>query len=129
MESNYRVRKGKQSPTYLGHNIANRNAVFKRMKVQAKIRDLEFNLTREFVYCETQKTCFYCSEPPSNRSVRSSRKEVYFYNGLDRIDSSLGYTETNVVPCCYSCNRAKSDLSQSEFYALVEAIYKTRIAA
>lgn len=30
-------------------------------------------------------------------------------SGLDRLDSSKGYTPDNVTPCCRDCNVAKSD--------------------
>ena len=30
-------------------------------------------------------------------------------HGLDRKDSDLGYTFDNCVPCCWDCNRVKSD--------------------
>jgi 5-methylcytosine-specific restriction endonuclease McrA len=36
---------------------------------------------------------------------------------LDRADSTLGYIPTNVVPCCKVCNRAKSDMTRSDFQA------------
>ena len=29
--------------------------------------------------------------------------------GIDRVDSSLGYTADNTVPCCYTCNAMKLD--------------------
>ena len=35
----------------------------------------------------------------------------------DRVDSSLGYTVSNCVPCCKYCNQAKNDRSVSEFLA------------
>ena len=43
---------------------------------------------------------------------------VYFkvyHSGVDRIDSSKGYTKDNVVPCCGKCNRMKGDLPQDKW--------------
>lgn len=37
------------------------------------------------------------------------------YNGLDRVDSNLGYVAGNVVPCCRWCNQAKSSRPVGEF--------------
>ena len=37
--------------------------------------------------------------------------------GIDRIDSRIGYTPGNVVPCCWTHNRMKSNLTQREFKA------------
>lgn len=44
------------------------------------------------------------------------------YSGLDRIDSSLGYTYGNVVPCCGECNGMKSNHSLDQFFVLLERI-------
>ena len=39
----------------------------------------------------------------------------YTYNGIDRLDNSLGYTLDNVVASCWDCNRAKQDLTVGDF--------------
>jgi len=36
-------------------------------------------------------------------------------NGLDRVDSSKGYTIDNVVPCCPLCNTMKLDKTREQF--------------
>jgi hypothetical protein len=46
--------------------------------------------------------------------------------GLDRIDSSKGYSIENVRPCCKLCNQAKNNLTEVEFLNLVTTIYKKR---
>jgi hypothetical protein len=79
----------------------------------------------------SQQPCHYCGELPSNCFNKYLNKEgeltnekvslewakqAYFtYNGLDRVDSSVTHLENNVVPCCIKCNRAKRDMSISEF--------------
>ena len=47
------------------------------------------------------KNCFYC-----NDNVKI---------GIDRVDSSKGYTIDNVVPCCSKCNWMKGVLSKEDF--------------
>lgn len=42
--------------------------------------------------------------------------------GLDRVDSSKGYEESNIVPCCKVCNRIKWTLSQEEFIQHIHKI-------
>ena len=42
--------------------------------------------------------------------------------GIDRVDSALGYTLKNSVPCCTRCNKAKSDLSRTSFLEMCERI-------
>jgi len=60
--------------------------------------------------------CAYCGVPPltGRASTTPSRKKVPL-NGLDRVDSKLGYTLSNVVPCCKHCNKAKLDRTREEF--------------
>lgn len=45
-------------------------------------------------------------------------------NGIDRIDSSIGYIESNVVPCCKYCNTAKNTMSINDFLNWVKRVYE-----
>ena len=74
--------------------------------------------------------CFYCGSPPRQtildgqfKGVRTSDKSITV-NGIDRIDSSVGYVDGNVVTCCKYCNTAKSSLTQDEFKLLISNIYR-----
>jgi hypothetical protein len=40
-----------------------------------------------------------------------------FFSGIDRVDSSIGYTEENTVPCCSPCNTLKGSGTRAEFEA------------
>lgn len=81
--------------------------------------DIEFN---EFISI-TQKKCFYCESSPSNKICHRKHKDDCFtYNGLDRLNSSKGYTRDNVVPCCYTCNKAKSSLTLEQFINWVKIV-------
>ena len=76
---------------------------FNKIKGSAKERDLNFSLPFELY--ETQlwgKPCHYCG----------CKLEV---TGLDRKDSSKGYSRDNVVPCCWDCNRKKSSKTYDLF--------------
>jgi hypothetical protein len=44
--------------------------------------------------------------------------------GLDRVDSSKGYTLDNVVPCCSTCNAAKMAMSRIEFCSWVRRVFE-----
>jgi len=68
----------------------------------------------------SQKNCFYCKKPPSNKCKRF--KKTFIYNGLDRINSNKTHSLDNVVPCCKVCNFAKNTLSLQEFYDHVKKI-------
>ena len=83
----------------------------------------EFKLTHDEFRVLTQQDCYYCGcKPFGVQNVNPKYKvrehnvpEPYIFNGLDRIDSSKGYTIDNVVACCKVCNWMKSDMSQQEF--------------
>lgn len=75
-------------------------------------------LSFEDFYELSQKNCFYCDCLPINNN-----NGEFYYNGLDRIDSSLGHTIDNVVSCCKDCNFAKQDMTVKEFYEWVNKIY------
>ncbi len=50
-------------------------------------------------------------------------KYNFIYNGIDRIDSSKGYIQGNVVTCCRTCNVAKMDMDYKEFINHITKIY------
>lgn len=85
----------------------------------ASRRSLAWEISEdEWISLATQN-CFYCDSKPSNVISEYGFK----YSGLDRIDSTKGYTLTNIVPCCRICNMAKSDMSQKDFYKWIEKAY------
>lgn len=57
--------------------------------------------------------CITCGAAPARKTIPSG--DPIFINGVDRIDSSKGYTPDNVQPMCTWCNVAKSSLSTEEF--------------
>lgn len=108
-----------------GYNSGS-NTLYNNYRGSAKSRNLEFTLNRELFQYLTQQNCYYCDRPPSSLSRRRKKDKLedsYLYNGLDRINSHKGYIENNVVTCCQQCNLAKSDLTQEEFYVMIEKIY------
>lgn len=102
------------------------NSVYRNYKRQAKSRNLEFNLNKEEFKKLTSSDCWYCGRPPSNKTVRAKYPYVgtYIYNGLDRINSSKEYSTDNVIPCCWKCNRAKSNMDFNEFLDWVSDVYR-----
>ncbi len=73
-----------------------------KYKKGAASRGLDFNISFEEFMLLWQKPCYYCG---------SSIETI----GIDRIDNSIGYMLGNIIPSCFVCNRAKMDMSQSEF--------------
>ena len=68
-----------------------------------------FELTPKQVKNLTSQNCYYCGIPPQKTiQNRKCSRGQYTYNGIDRIDNSLGYLENNVVTACWECNIGKS---------------------
>lgn len=63
-------------------------------KKGANARDLPFDLTFDEFMTFWQADCSYCGDPIHTI-------------GIDRVDSNLGYSLDNCVPCCAVCNRIK----------------------
>lgn len=105
-------------------------SLFISYKIQAKKRniffDIDFNLFKEL----TSDNCYYCGAEPAQiwiihaSSKESQEKTKYIYNGLDRVDNLRGYFCDNVRTCCKYCNYAKNDLTETKFLELVSRIYK-----
>lgn len=67
--------------------------------------------------------CFYCGCSPSRtRKIKRGYGE-FTYNGIDRKNSSLGYTLDNCVPCCTFCNLTKSNTSFDDFILWIRTVY------
>lgn len=85
---------------------------------------VDVNLTPEDWYLIAKNNCFYCDTPPTEFSPYKYKDESIFVNGLDRINSNLGYSVGNCVACCKDCNIAKSTLTQEQFFNKVKQIYE-----
>jgi len=87
--------------------------------------DIDF----EHFKCLCKSKCFYCGEFNSNviKDIRGEQiisDAILKYNGIDRIDSSIGYTKENTVSCCKNCNRAKNDMTYDTFFEWVKKLYE-----
>lgn len=100
--------------------------IYNTYKSSAKKRNLSFSLTREDVSDLVHKVCCYCGSKDQNLSITKNGNVPY--NGIDRIDSQVGYELSNVMACCKICNFMKNNLDVSTFYEHISAIknYKTQ---
>lgn len=73
-------------------------------KYRAKKRKLAFKLTFSQFDSIVKRPCHYCKVEVTDKPM-----------GIDRVKNSIGYTRMNSVPCCWTCNRAKSDMGYKEF--------------
>lgn len=92
--------------------------VYNRYKRNAKAKERSFNLTYDQFLNITSQNCYYCNEKPL-RIMKSVRKVMegfeYTYNGIDRVNSKIGYEIENCVPCCSLCNYMKNDINSETF--------------
>jgi hypothetical protein len=104
------------------------NQLLGKYRHKAKKRKLEFSLSFEdFKYLISLK-CYICQAGPSNLyKHRVYEKFNITYQGIDRIDSRLGYVRGNVMPCCGPCNYMKRDLTLEEFIKKTKQIAKTNV--
>jgi hypothetical protein len=73
-------------------------------------RGLEFTLTKEHYETLIYKPCYLCGF-----------KNIVG-NGLDRQETSKGYTYENVLPCCSTCNMMKAFYNKDDFIKQVTKI-------
>ncbi len=88
----------------------------------ARARGLAFELSKEQFFKLTKGNCFYCGCEPYQVIEVPSGNGTYVYNGIDRLDSSKGYQESNCVPCCGTHNLMKLDTSKEDFIAHCRAV-------
>jgi hypothetical protein len=100
------------------------NQLYATYKYQAKVRNHDFALTKEQFKILTQGDCYYCGMAPSQMhpKVKRHNNGYYIYNGVDRVDSSVGYYLENCVPCCGGCNHMKKQKSAEEFIRVCTAV-------
>lgn len=68
--------------------------------------------------------CHYCGIEPEYRSGQYEWNPPVKVHGLDRVDSSGGYSLDNVVSCCKWCNIAKLDRSKEDFLEWARRLVK-----
>ena len=87
-------------------------------------KNIEFALTKEEFKEIVKQPCHYCGTENSSRTMaKPTANGAFVSNGIDRIDSSLGYIKGNCLPCCTICNVMKNDLSYQDFLSHIRKIY------
>jgi hypothetical protein len=122
--------------------MSSRNRLLFDYKRKAKMRNLVWELSAGKAEELFSLPCFYCKAPPASKiniylnlqgKLRDSRSKThsqsklnatFVFNGIDRKDNNLGYTEENCVSCCAICNRAKGTLEFKDFIAWISNLTK-----
>jgi len=93
---------------------------------------ISFRLFKKLIFMP----CEYCGVAHSkelNDYKRCSKDKisdtVIYVNGIDRLDSSEGYVEGNVVSCCIMCNRTKMDMPNDDFQKYLDNVVVHCLAA
>lgn len=98
---------------------------YRRYMASAKKRHIQFELSFEEFIEMAKSNCYYCKSAPQQvlslkytkgKNIGKERLNGSFvYNGIDRVDNSLGYLKSNSAACCVICNRAKLDKTSKEW--------------
>jgi hypothetical protein len=108
----------------LPDNIAAVNNKYAAYRNSANKRNIPFELTKKEFDKITQGNCYYCGKEPMKRNFNRKTSSYFHYmNGVDRINNDLGYSITNSVTCCDTCNRAKLDHKLSDFIDWIKKVY------
>jgi len=102
-----------------------RNILLKSYKTAAANRELVWALTDEQFDALISGDCHYCDAepvPPRRRKVRTNLYGEFTYNGIDRLDNTLGYVVGNVVSCCIHCNKMKNNRTVQEFLQHIQLV-------
>lgn len=94
-----------------------------RSQLSAKARNITWDITDDIALELMRAPCSYCGREPFHQYNRCTE----LLNGLDRVDSNLGYTQENVVPACKECNQAKFDMSNEQFMDTIRRIYEFKV--
>lgn len=102
------------------------NNIYRQYKHSAKKRNYSFNISKDDFNLIIFMNCYYCGdEPKQKRSITEKLRSVHhegeyiLINGIDRFDNSIGYEFKNCVPCCFTCNKAKSVMTIKEWNNMV----------
>ena len=100
------------------------NRIYGKYKARAARDSRVFDLTREEFRELCEQDCRFCGAFPtaSQSKTHAQLNGVWKHSGLDRIDSSGGYTLGNVQPCCWLCNQLKSNIDEEVFLNHIKKI-------
>ena len=98
--------------------------LYNNLKASCKYINREFKLSFEEYKLLILKNCHYCKIPPIKLCNKAEVKKYgdFYYNGIDRMDNSIGYIFENCITCCYICNRGKSNMKYEDFLNYIKHI-------
>ena len=100
---------------------------YNRVKRGARLRSLPFQVSPSYLWEMYQKQQGRCAL--SGLAINLGSVTYNFTGSLDRIDSSKGYTESNVQWVHKDINRLKMDLDQDKFITLCRLVAQAQDAS
>lgn len=79
-------------------------------KKRARNKNIIYEIPNDLFEKMVMNNCFYCGVSPNP------------INGIDRLDSSQGYFQENIVTACKQCNLAKNSTSFDDFIAWIKRL-------
>jgi len=134
LKNEFLKRKGNQFGLYKDRQ----DAMLRVQYSHLKRRHTNFNYNDEVVDFSTfvdlsKSKCTYCGLDYSreiedrlneSKSQKKLSDEILKINGIDRINSDIGYTKENSVSCCKYCNVAKNTMTIDEFKTWIKRVYE-----
>lgn len=96
-------------------------AAYQLMCRMAKKRKFEVSITLNDYIKLVKMPCYYCSEKLAVKEFAKHNYSVSAYC-IDRKNNNEGYTSTNSVACCPSCNIAKHSLNSDLYIELCRKV-------
>ena len=126
-------RNSKQDP-----KISSYNHLINSYKQRAKYSNIPWDITSKEAIELFQANCKYCGIEPTNtynaymtkEGKRSSQNIERVdsawikFNGIDRVDNTLGYLLSNCNSCCKTCNLAKHAMNYQDFLQWLNRLVK-----
>ena len=106
------IERGAKHPAWKGHGEIS-GFMWAKIRESARRRSIELTITIEEAWAVFQEQNGRCAL--SNVELLFSRTSRENTASLDRIDSNLGYTKTNVQWVHKTVNKMKNDLGNNEF--------------
>lgn len=133
LKTEFLARRGNQYGLYEDREVALLKVQYSHLKRRNKLKGFSDVISLDEFCTISKSPCKYCGleyskeiEDRVNESKKQKRlsDHVLKCNGVDRVDSSKGYTVENSVACCKYCNIAKNTMTESEFYAWIKRVYE-----
>lgn len=96
------------------YNDYKHNATKRKISFDLTLEQFRVIITKPCIYCHsTQESFIYAAS--SGMTSEGLKLSKFSYTGIDRKNSTIGYTWDNCVPCCKICNRGKQDMEYQQW--------------